>query len=251
MTQEERKAAIKVYRKENNRKVLKAMKIPGVLTLLGVLYIYLADYVFDFQSKWATLPGILLFLLGLISLKDVLNDWGKIPEFEDDPVLDSRRDKLITFFSGLFILIPFFALVILRIWTQNFHSQMWFWGFSLGFGIFFSTSLYNILKSRIPGFEQHNKQRLDELGRLWVLFLLVGMLIFQGLLLSFTSFQDGETVMVQQKHDLNEIKYNGNWVSARCSKAEYTLIKDQDSVKVEVIPVIFGIKYFKNFNVIK
>ena len=72
MTQEERKAAISAYQKENNRKVLKAMKIPGVLTLLGVLYIYLADHVFDFQSKWATLPGILLFLIGLISLKDVL-----------------------------------------------------------------------------------------------------------------------------------------------------------------------------------
>ncbi|MBK8347833.1 MAG: hypothetical protein IPL08_09415 [Saprospiraceae bacterium] len=249
MTQEERKAAISAYQKENNRKVLKAMKIPGVLTLLGVLYIYLADYVFDFQSKWATLPGILLFLIGLISLKDVLNDWGKIPEFEDDPVLDSSYDKLITFFSGFFLLVPFFALMILTIWTQNFYSQWWFWGSSIVFGILFSTSLYNILKHKVAGFEQHNKQRLEELGRLWILFLLVGILIFQGLLLSFTYFQNGEVMVMQQKQD--EIKYKGNWVSARRSKAEYVMIKDQDSVKVEVVPVLFGIKYFRNFNTIK
>ena len=105
------------------------------------------------------------------------------------------------------------------------------------------------MKNRIPGFEQHNKQRLEELGRLWILFLLVGILILQGLLLSFTYFQDGEVMVMQQKH--NEIKYKGNWVSARCSKAEYALIKDQDSVKVEVVPVLFGIKYFKNYRTLK
>ncbi len=249
MTQEERKAAIKVYQKENNQKVLKALKLPAILILLGLGYIYIVDGVFEFQSKWASLPGAILIILALYGLQEIIKDWNKIPEFDDDPLLDSRYDKLITFFSGFFLLVPFFALMILTIWTQNFYSQWWFWGFSLGFGIFSSTSLYNILKNRIPGFEQHNKQRLEELGRLWILFLLVGILILQGLLLSFTYFQDGEVMVMQQKH--NEIKYKGNWVSARCSKAEYALIKDQDSVKVEVVPVLFGIKYFKNYRTLK
>ncbi len=249
MTQEERKAAISAYQKENNRKVLKALKWPVILIILGLGYIFIVEGFFDFQSKWASLPGVILMLLGVVSFKNISDEWGKIPEFDDDPVLDSNHDKLITFLSGLFILIPLFSILLLRIWTQNFHSQWWFWGLSISFGILFSTSLYNILKHKVAGFEQHNKQRLEELGRLWFLFLLIGILIFQGLLLSFTYFQNGEVMVMQQKQD--EIKYKGNWVSARRSKAEYVMIKDQDSVKVEVVPVLFGIKYFRNFNTIK
>lgn len=251
ITPEERKAAIKAYQKENNQKVLKALKWAVILILLGLGYIYLADSVFEFQSKFASLPGAILIILGLYSLQEVFKDWDKVPEFDDDPLLDSKHDKLITFFSGPFIFLPFFSLVILSFWTQNFHSQWWFWLCSIIFGILFSTILYNILKNKVAGFEQHNKQRLEELGRLWFLFLLIGMFIFQGLLLSFSPFMNGEIMIVEQKHDSHEIKYNGNWVSARCSKAEYALIKNHDSIKVEVVPVIFGIKYFKKFNAIK
>ncbi len=250
MTPEERKAAIRAYQKENNQKVLKALKWPVILILFGLGYIYLIESVFDVQSKWAILPGIILMLVGLVSFKNISHRWGKIPEFDDDPVLDSKQDKLITFFSGLFIIVPFFSILILQIWTQNFHDQWWFWLYSIIFGILFSTILYNILKNKVAGFEQHNKQRLEELGRLWVLLLLIGILIFQGLLFSFTYFQNGEVIVTQQ-NDLNEIKYKGNWVSARCSKAEFAMIKDKDSIQVEVVPVIFGIKYFKSFNAVK
>lgn len=250
MTPEERKAAIRAYKKENNQKVLKALKWPVILILLGVGYIYLIESVFDFQSKWAILPGLILMMVGLVSFKNISDGWGKIPEFDDDPVLDSNHDKLITFFSGLFIIVPFFFILLLQIWAQNFHSQFWFWGSSIIFGILFSTSIYNILKNKVAGFEQHNKQRLEELGRLWFLFLFIGVLIFQGLLLSFTYFQNGEVIVTQQ-NELNEIKYKGNWVSVRCGKAEYALIKDKDSIQVEVVPVILGIKYFKSFNAVK
>jgi hypothetical protein len=251
MTQEERRNAIKVYQKENNQKVLKALKLPAILILLGLGYIYIVDGVFEFQSKWASLPGATLIILALYGLQEIIKDWNKIPEFDDDPLLDSRYDKLITFFSGFFLLVPFFTLIILTIWTQNFYSQWRFWGFSLGFGIFFSTSLYNILKNRIPGFEQHNKQRLEELGRLWVLFLLVGMLIFQGLLFVFPYFETGKIVVVKQKKDVNEIFYEGSWTSARYTKNMNSLLINRDSIQVEVVPIVFGIKYFTNFDTIK
>jgi hypothetical protein len=248
MSPEERKEAIRAFQKENNKRILKKLRLPFMLILLGIGYIFLVDYVFDFPNKWISLPGALLIILSLFILENIFKEWDKVPDFEDDPVLDSKTDKLITFFTGYFLGVPFFTLLILNFWTCNFYSQFWFWSLSIGFGLIFSNILYKILKKRIADFEQYNKQRLEELGRLWILFLLTGMVILQCILLGFTFYQNGEIMAVQQQLNPYKIKYNGSWVNARYSKDEYNLIKEKDSIHIEVVPIFFGIKYFKNFD---
>ena len=51
--------------------------------------------------------------------------------------------------------------------------------------------------------------------------------------------------------ETNEIYYKENWIAARYGRKAYSEIKDSDSIKVEVIPFIFGMEYFRNFSAIK
>jgi cell division septal protein FtsQ len=58
MTQEERKAAISAYQKEKNRKVLKALKWPVILIILGLGYIFIVEGFFDFKVNGLRFQGL-------------------------------------------------------------------------------------------------------------------------------------------------------------------------------------------------
>ena len=251
MDVEKRKEEIRRFKKQNNKQVLRKSRIPLILLLTGIGYIFLVERVLDFDSKWVSLPGIILMMVGLVSLKEIWNDWDKIPEFGDDAVLDEKMDKIISFFSGYIIAAPFFIILLMRLWTNNFFSESRFWITSTIFGIVFSTVLYNILKRKIPANKLYNKQRIEELGRIWFFLLLIGIMLFQGVILSFVSYRNGEVMVVRHNKETNEIYYKENWIAARYGRKAYTEIKDSDSIKVEVIPFIFGMEYFRNFSAIK
>ncbi len=93
MTPEEKKAVINTYRKENNQSLMGSLKLSIILILIGAGYFYLIDFVFHVKSKLAVAPGAILLLSGLFLLKGVLNNWNKTPEFEDETISDTPKDK--------------------------------------------------------------------------------------------------------------------------------------------------------------
>ncbi len=208
-------------------------------------------------KHWIAFPvgvlGILLIIISLFGIgKRIENEIEEAdPYFYDDPVFEERWEKWLNYGSGLFMILSFIGLTMLRFYTTNTLREVNFAGTCSLISIIVASLITSLLLKKYPFLKPKNETRYKELTCLWV-----GFGCTTAILLISMNFFMPPISQVQRKvaileHGIKKIEreayiwvnFDGKKMKFRPNSEDYQALKNSDSTIMTISRGPLGFEY--------